>query len=101
MTINGKFWDMNQLSTAQETIEEGLEAIGIKSDDIGVEGVMPSIGAKQGSDLNTTGGGSALRNLIIEKLYPRHRQRTSQSGSKLTVSGTYWLCYSIVAVFMR
>ena len=24
VTINGKFWDMNQLSTAQETIEEGL-----------------------------------------------------------------------------
>ena len=42
VTINGKFWNMNQLSTAQETIEEGLlEAIGIKSDDIGKEGVMP------------------------------------------------------------
>ena len=56
VTINGKFWDMNQLSTAQETIEEGLlEAIGIKSDDIGKEGVMPSIGSDKDPISNTTG----------------------------------------------
>ena len=56
ITINGKFWDMNQLSTAQETIEEGLlEAIGIKSDDIGKEGVMPSIGSDKDPISNTTG----------------------------------------------
>ena len=56
VTINGKFWNMNQLSTAQETIEEGLlEAIGIKSDDIGKEGVMPSIGSDKDPISNTTG----------------------------------------------
>lgn len=56
VTINGKFWDMNQLSTAQETIKEGLlEAIGIKSDDIGKEGVMPSIGSDKDPISNTTG----------------------------------------------
>ena len=56
VTINGKFWNMNQLSTAQETIEEGLlEAIGIKSDDIGKEGVMPSIDSDKDPISNTTG----------------------------------------------
>ena len=52
VTINGKFWDMNQLSTAQETIEEGLlEAIGIKSDDIGKGGRDALHRLRQGSDL--------------------------------------------------
>ncbi len=56
ITINGKFWDMNQLSVAQETIHDGLlESIGLQSDQIGVEGKAPSIGSDKDPISNTTG----------------------------------------------
>ena len=56
VTINGKFWDMNQLSTAKMTTAEGLlEAIGLKADQVGVAGDMPSIGSKKGPISVTTG----------------------------------------------
>ena len=56
VTINGKYWDMDQLTTAQETIKDGLlESIGLKADQIGVAGKMPSIGSKKGPIPVTTG----------------------------------------------
>lgn len=46
VTINGYFWDMNQLSLAHKSMVDGfLESIGLSKDDIGKAGVMPSIGA--------------------------------------------------------
>ncbi len=47
VTINGYFWDMNQLTLADVSIPDGfLESIGLKKADVGVAGDMPSIGAK-------------------------------------------------------
>ena len=47
---------MNQLSTAKMTTAEGLlEAIGLKADQVGVAGDMPSIGSKKGPISVTTG----------------------------------------------
>ena len=47
--INGKYWDMDQLTTAQTTVKDGLlESIGLKDSEVGVAGKMPSIGAKKG-----------------------------------------------------
>lgn len=55
--INGKYWDMDQLTTAQTTVKDGLlESIGLKDkDEVGVAGKMPSIGAKKGPISVTTG----------------------------------------------
>ncbi|MBT1172594.1 thioredoxin domain-containing protein [Bifidobacterium sp. MA2] len=56
VTINGNFWDMNQLSTADLTADEGLvEALGLKDDQVGVEGQLPSIGA-DGKPVSLTTG---------------------------------------------
>ena len=54
--INGKYWDMDQLTTAQTTVKDGLlESIGLKDSEVGVAGKMPSIGAKKGPIPVTTG----------------------------------------------
>lgn len=54
--INGKYWDMDQLTTAQTTVKDGLlESIGLKDSEVGVAGKMPSIGAKKGPISVTTG----------------------------------------------
>ena len=56
MIINGKYWDMDQLTTAQTTVKDGLlESIGLKDSEVGVAGKMPSIGAKKGPISVTTG----------------------------------------------
>ena len=56
VTINGKYWNMDDLSTSQQTIEDGLlEAIGLKKEDVGVTGKMPSLGSKKKPISNTTG----------------------------------------------
>lgn len=53
--INGKYWDMDQLTTAQTTVKDGLlESIGLKDSEVGVAGKMPSIGAKKGPISVTT-----------------------------------------------
>lgn len=58
VTINGYFWDLNDLSLAKMTIAEGfLEAIGLKADQVGVAGDMPSIGAT-GKPISVTTGES-------------------------------------------
>ena len=45
VTINGKFWDMNQSqSVYSDTKTSLLAALGIAEDKVGVEGTMPSIG---------------------------------------------------------
>ena len=54
--INGEYWDMDQLSTAQTTVEDGLlESIGLKKEDVGVAGKMPSIGSEKKPISVTTG----------------------------------------------
>lgn len=45
VTINGKFWDMNQSQSVYSDTKTGLlAALGIAEDKVGVEGTMPSIG---------------------------------------------------------
>lgn len=56
VTINGYFWDMNDLSIAKLSIPDGfLESIGLPKDKVGVKGAMPSIGAK-GKPISVTTG---------------------------------------------
>lgn len=46
VTINGYFWDMNELSLADmDTVEGMLESLGLDADDVGDGSVLPSIGA--------------------------------------------------------
>lgn len=48
LTINGEYWDLHQLSLAKTSMVDGfLKAIGLDSDQVGVEGQMPSIGANK------------------------------------------------------
>lgn len=45
ITINGKFWDMNQSQSVYSDTKSGLlAALGIDESKVGVEGTMPSIG---------------------------------------------------------
>lgn len=45
ITINGKFWDMNQSQSVYSDTKSGLlAALGIEENKVGVEGTMPSIG---------------------------------------------------------
>lgn len=45
ITINGKFWDMNQSQSVYSDTKSGLlAALGIEESKVGVEGTMPSIG---------------------------------------------------------
>lgn len=45
VTINGKFWDMNQSQSVYSDTKTGLlAALGIAEDKVGIEGTMPSIG---------------------------------------------------------
>ena len=54
--INGEYWDMDQLSAAQTTVKDGLlESIGLKADEVGVAGKMPSIGSEKKPISVTTG----------------------------------------------
>lgn len=54
--INGNYWDMNQLSAAGMTSNEGLvAALGLTDDQVGVEGQLPSIGAS-GKPISVTTG---------------------------------------------
>lgn len=54
--INGEYWDMNQLTTAGMTSNEGLiTALGLTDDQVGVEGQLPSIGA-DGKPISVTTG---------------------------------------------
>ncbi|RSX52165.1 DSBA oxidoreductase [Bifidobacterium goeldii] len=56
VTINGKFWDRNELSLAKIDSKTGLlESIGLTEDQVGKEGEMPSIGAK-GKPISVTTG---------------------------------------------
>ncbi|MBT1181813.1 thioredoxin domain-containing protein [Bifidobacterium sp. CP2] len=56
VTINGHFWDMNQLSTASLTADKGLvEALGLTDDQVGQKGTLPSIGAS-GKPISLTTG---------------------------------------------
>ena len=46
LTINGHFWDINELSFADVTMKDGLlTSLGLDEGDVGKAGVMPSIGA--------------------------------------------------------
>ncbi|KAA8818918.1 disulfide bond formation protein DsbA [Bifidobacterium rousetti] len=55
VTINGNFWDMNQLTTADLTIDAGLvTALGLEDSQVGQEGQLPSIGA-DGKPVSLTG----------------------------------------------
>lgn len=46
VTINGEFWDLNELTFADVTMYDGLlTSIGLDEDEVGVAGAMPSIGA--------------------------------------------------------
>lgn len=48
LTINGEYWDLHQLSLAKTSMVDGfLKSIGLDSDQVGVEGQMPSIGANK------------------------------------------------------
>ena len=48
LTINGEYWDLKQLTLADTSMVDGfLKAIGLDSDQMGVEGQMPSIGANK------------------------------------------------------
>ncbi|NEG55636.1 DsbA family protein [Bifidobacterium platyrrhinorum] len=54
--INGKYWDMNELTTAGMTSKEGLiTSLGLTDAQVGVEGQMPSIGAS-GKPVSVTTG---------------------------------------------
>lgn len=56
VTINGHFWDLNQLSFADMTMTDGLlTSLGLAEDEVGQEGVMPSIGA-DGKPISVTTG---------------------------------------------
>lgn len=56
VTINDHFWDMNQLTTADLTADEGLvEALGLTDDQVGVEGQSATIGA-DGKPISLTTG---------------------------------------------
>ncbi len=49
LTINGHFWDINELSFADVTMKDGLlTSLGLDEGDVGKAGVMPSIGADDG-----------------------------------------------------
>lgn len=53
--INGHFWDLNQLNVANMDLKTGfLTAVGLKDNQIGVAGQMPSIGA-DGKPISVTG----------------------------------------------
>ncbi|MBM6699578.1 disulfide bond formation protein DsbA [Bifidobacterium pullorum subsp. saeculare] len=53
--INGHFWDLNQLSVADMDLKTGfLTSVGLKEDQVGKAGQMPSIGAK-GKPISVTG----------------------------------------------
>ena len=46
LTINGEYWALSQISAADTTMVDGfLKAVGLTSDQVGVEGKLPSIGA--------------------------------------------------------
>ena len=46
LTINGEYWALSQISAADTTMVDGfLKAVGLSSDQVGVEGKLPSIGA--------------------------------------------------------
>ena len=46
VTINGHFWDLNELAFADMSMLDGfLTSIGLDESEVGEEGVMPSIGA--------------------------------------------------------
>lgn len=46
LTINNNYWSLNNITLANTTMVDGfLKAIGLTSDQVGVEGDMPSIGA--------------------------------------------------------
>ena len=48
LTINGEYWDLHQLSLAKTSMVDGfLKAIGLDSDQVGVKGQMPPIGANK------------------------------------------------------
>lgn len=56
VTINGNFWDRNQLSLAGLDTKSGLlESLGITENQVGKEGEMPSIGAT-GKPISLTTG---------------------------------------------
>lgn len=46
LTINGKRWNLSDVTAANMTLVDGfLESVGLSSDQVGVEGALPSIGA--------------------------------------------------------
>ncbi|MBT1163022.1 thioredoxin domain-containing protein [Bifidobacterium felsineum] len=46
LTINNNYWSLNNITLANTTMVDGfLKAVGLKSDQVGVEGKLPSIGA--------------------------------------------------------
>lgn len=48
LTINGEYWALNNVSLAGLDLKDGfLKAIGLDSDQVGVEGKMPSIGSSK------------------------------------------------------
>lgn len=48
LTINGTYWSLNNITLANTTMVDGfLKAVGLKSDQVGVEGSLPSIGANK------------------------------------------------------
>ncbi|MBW3082192.1 DsbA family protein [Bifidobacterium phasiani] len=56
VTINGHFWDLNDLTLADMTMYDGLlMSLGLDDADVGVAGVMPSIGA-DGEPISVTTG---------------------------------------------
>ena len=56
VTINGHFWDINQLAFADMTMVDGfLTSVGLDADEVGQEGAMPSIGA-DGDPISLTTG---------------------------------------------
>ena len=56
ITINGNFWDTNQLSLADMSSKEGLlTSLGLEESQVGVEGELPSIGA-DGKPISVTTG---------------------------------------------
>ncbi|KFI91756.1 dsbg [Bifidobacterium saguini DSM 23967] len=48
LTINDTYWSLNNITLANTTMVDGfLKAVGLKSDQVGVEGQLPSIGANK------------------------------------------------------
>ena len=56
ITINGNYWDRNQLSLAGMNNKTGIIAsLGLKEDEVGQKGTMPSIG-ESGKPISLTTG---------------------------------------------